>query len=204
MVLVESQNILLTDKNVKSNVLKRFGVAFRRLHSNFWYSLRIAVLVVVKMFECEKCGRCCMYSPPIFKESEAVEIARFLGVEVEELPLTEFVQFSRRYYRAPKPCPFLGDDMKCRVYSVRGAGCRAFPHEWLMYAMVPEYCPSVFRAIEKATLFIEENNEALKKAVVFMQDDLDRLARESAFKEKMRYEEYDSLVRKLFRFLKSI
>ena len=193
----------MTYSGTKNKVMERFIKAFRGLHKNFWYALRVSVLIVINFFECEKCGKCCMYSPPIFRKDEAEKIADFLGKSVDELPLSMFIQFFNVYYRAPKPCPFLNSDNRCSVYEVRGASCRSFPHEWLMYAMVPVYCPAVFKAMEKATKFIRENEDKIRNAIVVMEDDLKRLAKDSKFKEEMRYKEYRPLVERLFGLLNS-
>ncbi len=198
------QKIYVVGSEIKNDIVEEFSRVFRGLHRNFWYALRISVLIVISFFECEKCGRCCMYSPPVFRRDEAERIAGFLGKSVDELPLTMFVQFFDVYYRAPKPCPFLDkENKKCRVYEVRGASCRSFPHEWLMYAMIPTYCPAVFKAIKKATKFIKENKEKIQVAIEIMENDLKRLAGDSKFKDRMRYMEYGPLVKKLMQVLNS-
>lgn len=181
--------------------LREFERAFRGIHRNYWYALRTAVLIVVSFFRCERCGACCRYSPPVFREEEAVRIARYLGRRVEDLPLEPFISLSRRYFRAGSPCPFLGEDNKCTVYEVRGAQCRSFPHEWLMYSMVPAYCPALPKAIAAATKYIVENAEKVSRAATLMEYELSRLARDSGYKERMRYLEYRPLVNKLLRIL---
>ena len=187
--------------NASGGVLEDFYAAFRPLHRSYWYALRISVLVAISFFKCEKCGNCCRYSPPVFREEEAKRIAKYLNRDLEELPLERFEQFSRVYYRAEKPCPFLTPENKCSIYEVRGTCCRAFPHEWLMYGMVPAYCPAVFKALKQAAKFIKEHTDALRYAIDVMQEDLVMLARDSRFKEEMRYKEYRPLVGRLFSIL---
>lgn len=185
------------------DTISRFERLFRGLHKNYWYALRISVLVVIKFFECERCGRCCINSPPVFKEGEAHRIADFLGKRVEDLPLSPTTMFSKKFYRASKPCPFLSKDNKCTIYPVRGTQCRAFPHEWLMYSMLPVYCPGAISALEKANIFIANNRGKLIRAISVMEDELRELARNSTFKEEMRYKEYKPLVDKLFSIIEN-
>jgi len=184
-----------------SVLAKEFEMVFRKIHENYWYALRTAVLVVIKFFECEKCGQCCINSPPIFTEDEARKIADFLKKRIEELPLIPVLHFSRILYKTKRPCPFLSKDRKCSIYPVRGIQCRSFPFEWLMYSFVPVYCPGLSKAISKANSFIKRNLKKLQKASKELETDLQRLASDSLFKEKMQYLEYKPLVNKLFRLL---
>ncbi len=195
-----SDRIQISEKSSEDTV-REFGVVFREIHRNYWYALRICVLVVIYFFRCEKCGNCCRYSPPVFKEKEVIEIAKYLDKDISDLPLKPFIQYFKVFYRAEKPCPFLDHDNNCIIYPVRGTVCRAFPHEWLMYSMVPSYCPGVIKALKKATRFIMANKKILKEAVSIMEDDLVLLAKSSAYKERMRHLEYRPLVEKLFQFI---
>lgn len=185
------------------DIISQFERLFRGLHKNYWYALRISVLVVIKFFKCEQCGKCCINSPPVFKENEAHRIADFLGKNVEDLPLSPIILYFKRFYKASKPCPFLSEDNKCTIYSVRGTQCRAFPHEWLMYSMLPVYCGGIVKALKKANIFIADNKDKLIRAIDIMENELRDLARNSAFKEEMRYKEYKPLVDKLFSIIEN-
>ncbi len=198
----EDDKIILGLDEKQQDIISEFELLFRSLHRNYWYALRISVLIVIKFFECEQCGRCCINSPPIFKEKEAHRIADYLGKKVEDLPLTPIVLYFKLFYKAEKPCPFLSEENKCTIYSVRGTQCRAFPHEWLMYSMIPAYCPAITKALEKANSFIRTNREKIIKAIDMMEKDLKKLAGDSLFKEEMRYKEYKPLVDILFSILK--
>ena len=204
MIRLESSspNKIYIGASSHNEIVNSFGSLFRGLHKNYWYALRICVLVVVNFFECEKCGNCCRYSPPTFKQEEAERIANFLNKQVNDLPLKPIFQYFKIFYKAPKPCPFLNSDNTCSIYPVRGAACRSFPHEWLMYSMVPSYCPAIFKAIEKAIVFIKEHWDELINAIDYMEQELRDLARSSQFKEEMRYQAYKPLVEKLFEFIK--
>ncbi len=195
------KRFFLTNSHVMGGILERFYKAFRPLHRNYWYALRISVLVAIRFFECEKCGNCCRYSPPVFREDEAKRIAQYLGKEVEELPLIRFEQFSKTYYRAKRPCPFLTDKNICSIYEVRGTMCRAFPYEWLMYGMAPAYCPAIPKALDKATNYILKHGDQIRNAIETLEEDLILLAKSSKFKETMRSQEYRPLVGRLFEIL---
>lgn len=190
-----------TEFTTISEALSEFERAFRPLHDNYWFALRAAVLIAIRFFRCEMCGNCCRFSPLVFSEDEAWRIAEFLGKRVEELPLrrVEYCVCGRViiYYKAPRPCPFLSGN-RCAVYEVRGSQCRAFPFEFLMYSLVPAYCPAIPKALRKAAEFISQNFDVLRRAVRVMEDDLKRLATDFDFKEAMRRCAYEPLVRKLF------
>lgn len=196
--------MLSTNLYTLNEILRRFFEAFRPLHENYWFALRVSVLAVVRFFECEMCGNCCRYSPPTFSESEAIRIAEYLRLEVDKLPLEKYEFLSKTYYRAGRPCPFLAADNKCSIYEVRGAACISFPHEWLMYGLVPYYCPAVPKALERAVNFILKNVEGLKKAIALMEKELRSLASDSKFKDQMRSVGYSPLVKKLFEILERL
>lgn len=186
-----------------NEISEKFFRAFRPLHENYWFALRASILVVISFFKCEKCGNCCRYSPPVFREDEVIKISEYLGLAIENLPLEKYEFLSKTYYKANSPCPFLTDDNKCSIYEIRGRACRAFPHEWLMYSLVPCYCPAIPKALERAADFIANHTEDLKRAIAMMENELRLLASDSKFKEQMRSLEYSPLVKKLFEFLNS-
>lgn len=85
-------------------------------------------------FACSGCGRCCYGGPDHYIEATAAEqqrIREYLGLSP--------AWFRRRYIvKVDKDleglridssghCSFLGDDNRCRIYSVRPAQCRHYP-----------------------------------------------------------------------------
>ena len=201
--------ITLSDRMIigvkgENTTLNEFYNAFRDIHKDYWVALRLAVLVVIKFFECKRCAFCCRFSPPSFKEWEAKRIAEFLGKNVRDLPLELYINVigdeQRIYFKAKSPCPFLKGN-SCSIYPIRGTACRSFPFEWLMYSLVPSYCQGSLEAIKKAIPFIMKNKDKLQKITNIMESDLRKLARNSEFKEEMRYKEYAPLVKKLFDLL---
>ncbi len=56
-----------------------------------------------------------------------------------------------------QPCPFLGTDDRCRIYSVRPTDCREYPHtnkKWftsrtMAHASNALICPAVFWIVEQ-------------------------------------------------------
>ena len=85
-------------------------------------------------FECTGCGACCIGGAGHVVELSPAEpeaIRRYLGLSPR--------WFRRRYLARDDDgslgirlghdgrCPFLGPDMRCRVYSVRPTQCRTYP-----------------------------------------------------------------------------
>jgi Fe-S-cluster containining protein len=90
----------------------------------------------LKLFDCQRCGRCCVeiglpYDPKII-----FEMAKFLGLEVLEVIEKYYGQVtedgkdwvSSDHKRTP--CPFITEysgTKSCAIYTVRPSGCRLYP-----------------------------------------------------------------------------
>jgi Fe-S-cluster containining protein len=79
--------------------------------------------------DCLQCANCCKRYSPRFKTPDIKRISRFLKMRESE--------FIERYLRLDEdgdyvvkstPCPFLGADNRCGVYSVRPSDCERFPY----------------------------------------------------------------------------
>lgn len=113
-----------------------------------------------ELFECQRCGRCCIEyglpPPNIYLDGERISII------ARHLDLTDD-QIIEKYYgrikgdgiyeieeHKRKPCPFLKsetDNQKtCTIYEVRPRGCRDFPYDT---EGVGHICPAAQKAREK-------------------------------------------------------
>jgi hypothetical protein len=78
---------------------------------------------------CLQCGNCCLTTGPRLSERDVQRLAGALSLRP--------ARFIQRYTRrdedgdlvfARMPCPLLGEDLYCSVYSVRPTACREYPH----------------------------------------------------------------------------
>jgi len=79
--------------------------------------------------DCLDCANCCKTTSPIVRDEDLELLARNFKMKPGD--------FIKRYLRLDEdsdfvfttaPCPFLGDDNKCKVYDFRPKACREYPH----------------------------------------------------------------------------
>ena len=79
--------------------------------------------------DCLACANCCKTVGPRFIRSDIRRLSKYLKIKEGE--------FEERYLQIDEdgdwvlqsvPCPFLGADNYCSVYSIRPRACREFPH----------------------------------------------------------------------------
>lgn len=106
------------------------------------------------MFECKRCGRCCIYSIPQFDKEEyerVAYIAEQIGIDFVEVPIDgidtyftsktfeRFVEFMEKLKENPElgekepalTCEFLKFEngvSHCLIYDLRPTVCREFGH----------------------------------------------------------------------------
>lgn len=107
--------------------------------------------------DCMECGNCCRTTGPLFTPGDISRIASGLKMK----PGT----FVEKYLRTDEdgdtvlqelPCPFLGEDNFCHLYSIRPKACREFPHtdRRKFHQIAPltlkntAICPAAFRIVE--------------------------------------------------------
>ena len=107
--------------------------------------------------DCLKCANCCKTTGPLLKNKDIDILSGELKMRQSE--------FANKYLRTDEdddwvfkklPCPFLGDDNHCNVYSSRPGACRDYPHtqERNIIAKIPVtylnsmICPAVAIVIE--------------------------------------------------------
>lgn len=111
------------------------NLAFRRYLRNHHYSdetFRRIAMEVEAHIDCTACANCCRQTLVSVSNEEVAEIARYLGMEQEQvahLYLTNDpeVHSGRILINEPDGCIFLDGNL-CTIYDARPQACRAFPH----------------------------------------------------------------------------
>jgi uncharacterized protein len=118
--------------------------------------------------DCLKCANCCSTTGPLIKNRDITALASHLRIKQSA--------FTEKYIRLDEdgdyvfktlPCPFLGDDNYCSVYSSRPTACRDYPHtqQRNIAAKIPVtflnsmICPAVAVVVEK----LKEHYGRIKK-----------------------------------------
>ena len=79
--------------------------------------------------DCLDCANCCKTTSPIFRDIDIDRLARHLGIRPAELVERHLhLDAEGDYVLNTAPCPFLGSDNYCSVYSARPRACREYPH----------------------------------------------------------------------------
>ena len=79
--------------------------------------------------DCLQCANCCKQYSPRFKTPDIKRIARHLQLKESEL-IERYLRLDEDgdYVVRSTPCPFLGADNYCSIYSVRPSDCERFPY----------------------------------------------------------------------------
>lgn len=82
-----------------------------------------------ELFDCLDCGNCCRTISPAITYAEVDSIAKKLRIKPSEL-VTRHIHMDGDgdFVFNSAPCPFIGDDNYCSVYSARPRACREYPH----------------------------------------------------------------------------
>lgn len=79
--------------------------------------------------DCLECANCCKSISPLVTDKDIQRIAKHLRRKpsqfVEEYL---FLDHEGDYVFKTQPCPFLGSDHYCDIYSVRPKACAEYPH----------------------------------------------------------------------------
>src|SRR5436305_14759596 len=82
-----------------------------------------------KSINCLQCANCCKNYSPRFKTPDIKRISRHLGLKESEFIETYLkVDEDGDFVVRSTPCPFLGQDNFCSIYSVRPSDCVRFPY----------------------------------------------------------------------------
>ncbi len=84
---------------------------------------------VFREMDCLECANCCKTTSPIFRDVDIDRLAKHLNIRPAEL-VTRYLQLDDEgdYVLRTAPCPFLGADNYCSVYTARPRACREYPH----------------------------------------------------------------------------
>ena len=83
---------------------------------------------VFQAVDWDRCANCCKTLDTKVTSSDAERIAEHLNVATKAFAEAYLAtdEFGDHKFRQ-QPCPFLGEDGRCRIYSVRPADCREYP-----------------------------------------------------------------------------
>lgn len=123
---------------------------------------RIALQVHQEAFsivDCTRCANCCRTMRIFVTEEDIPRIAEHLGMAPEEF-IAAYLEVDKEdggYRMKTIPCPFLGDDNKCKIYDVRPEKCQSYPSTdkpdfldcSISHAFNAVACPAVFYMVEQ-------------------------------------------------------
>lgn len=115
--------------------------------------------------DCLDCGNCCRGTGPLFIEKDIDRIAGHLKMKSGEF----VAQYLRKdeegdWVYKSVPCPFLGGDNYCFIYSERPRACREFPHTdrkrlYQINSLTLKnliICPAAYAIVEKLRVYYQK------------------------------------------------
>ena len=84
---------------------------------------------VFEKTNCLECGNCCRTTGPLLLQKDIEQLAHHFKMKPGKF-IDDYLRIDEDndYIFKSMPCPFLGDDNYCSVYSFRPKACREFPH----------------------------------------------------------------------------
>ena len=108
--------------------------------------------------DCLSCANCCKTTGPLLIDKDIERISSHLKKKPSEF-VEEFLKIDEDgdYVMNSLPCPFLGEDNFCSIYTVRPRACKEFPHtdRKNMHQILKltkrntKACPAVFEMVQK-------------------------------------------------------
>lgn len=108
--------------------------------------------------DCLTCANCCKNYSPRFKTPDIKRIAKHLDMKEGDF-IETYLKLDEEgdYVTKSHPCPFLGEDNYCRIYSVRPSDCVRFPYtdediilkRQSLTLKNSTFCPIVYYVLEK-------------------------------------------------------
>lgn len=108
--------------------------------------------------DCLACANCCKTTSPIFYQTDIERVSRSLKMKPGDFVEKYLrVDEDKDFVLKSSPCPFLGPDNYCMVYSDRPKACREYPHtdrKKMVQIMDltlknTHVCPAVFEMVER-------------------------------------------------------
>ncbi|MCL2815872.1 MAG: YkgJ family cysteine cluster protein [Oscillospiraceae bacterium] len=108
-------------------------------------------------YDCCACGNCCKLYDILVNKDDIERISQYLGLTENDFIEKYLAASDEGYIMKEKPCRFLDEDGKCKIYEIRPSVCRDFPYTdkpyrlYHMYGVLSfaEECPVVFEIIER-------------------------------------------------------
>ncbi len=154
----EYKRLINTAKSKKKETNKFFKKLERHPPKNLDALFHKQHEKVFQEIDCLSCANCCKTTSPIFTNKDIERMAAHFKIKV--------VEFYDKYLQTDEegdqvlqssPCPFLGEDNKCKVYDIRPKACREYPHTNRkrmhqildLTATNSRICPAVAKIVEK-------------------------------------------------------
>lgn len=119
-------------------------------------------------FKCQKCGQCCeKLGLPLPSSRNLKEMAKFLMIDPDDIVERYYgklfekdgKKFIEKYQEDRRtPCPFLGNDQNCKIYSVRPDPCRAYPLD-TDFGRCGIDCPGMRKIVNNDEVCLEKEEE---------------------------------------------
>jgi len=110
--------------------------------------------------DCLQCAACCKNYSPRFKTPDVKRISKHLRQKESDFIETYLrVDEDGDFVVKQTPCPFLGTDNYCTIYSVRPSDCARFPYtdedvlikRQALTLKNASFCPIVFHVLDRLT-----------------------------------------------------
>ena len=108
--------------------------------------------------DCLKCANCCRKYSPRFKTPDIKRISKHLRMKESDF-INTYLRLDEEgdYVARSAPCPFLGSDNFCSIYTERPSDCVRFPYtdedvfikRQQLTLMNSSFCPIVYYVLEK-------------------------------------------------------
>jgi Fe-S-cluster containining protein len=112
---------------------------------------------VFQDIDCLACGNCCKSAPPLITKEDINRISKELSISSKKF-IRKYVleDYNGEMSFMSIPCVFLEDDNRCKIYKVRPAACRDYPHissgrflaRAKMHTQNEKICPGVEKILE--------------------------------------------------------
>jgi Fe-S-cluster containining protein len=151
----------LKAEKAKPSTVLLFKKINKRIPANFDEVVHELHTEVFEEVSCLECGNCCKSLGPRITDKDIEKLAKYLKVKPSDFVKKHLkIDEDNDYVFQTMPCPFLGTDNYCSVYSERPKACREYPHtdrrkfhQLLAITLKnTSTCPAVFQIVEKLKL----------------------------------------------------
>jgi uncharacterized protein len=114
--------------------------------------------------DCLQCAACCKNYSPRFKTPDVKRIAKYLRQRESDFIDTYLkVDEEGDFVAKQAPCPFLGTDNRCSIYTVRPSDCARFPYtdedvlvkRPALTLKNASFCPIVYHVLDRLTEMVK-------------------------------------------------